>query len=235
MTRWFALLVVVAGCDRVLGLDDVNAPGKGGDAGSNTGPDAPLACTPRLDTLHDDFSGAIACAPWGASYTHGGATIAQANHAVTITGNAGGTSYAGCDSSTGTPLEAEGIFVEVSQHFTGMYGYTVFSLDLTQSSVVQLDIDAGGTIQLENHDGSTTYGTPATYDEVAMRFLRIRPNVEKTALVGEVSPDAIRWTAIADTGTGVAVPATVGITLIAGNDDNGDGSTGQFSHLNVCP
>jgi hypothetical protein len=215
----------------VLGLSDVNPPGKNVDGGA---PDATPACAPRLDTLRDDFGASSPCMPWGSSYDNAGATISESNHALTIVGNASFPSFAGCDSMSSTALQPEGIFVAVDKHFQDQFGYTVLGLNLAPGAV-QMDVYGSNTVQLENRDGSVIYGTPATYDPTAMRFLRIRPDAAMTSFVGEVSPDAAHWTAIADTGNMVPVPTTVTLTLVAGNDSTGDGSTAQFSHLNECP
>jgi hypothetical protein len=214
--RRLGWLVLLAGCDHLLQLEDIKPP---------------PPCSANPNVIADRFDETTACKPWASVFTSGNATLVEAGQHVTISVDPAASSQAGCSGDAPSPLDAMGTFISVDQAVTGASAYTSLALvdvqDLNSAITIAM---TGGVLALQNFDGSQHFGPGVAYIADSMRFWRIR--MEGSDAVGEFSPDAVHWTTLASTAGMASVPDRVYVSFGAGGPGVG---TAVFSHLNVCP
>ena len=226
-----ALLGVVA-CDSVLGLRTTQLAD--GPPPPDAPPDGP-PCVANPAVPSDPFVATTPCSGWGTTFSKANAMLAEGSDALAITIDPSAPSFAGCDSAGSVPFDAGGVFVAIDRALTTPSGYVNLSMHLANNGPgFQIGLDTGGSrVALQTSDGATTFPPDAVWNPTAMRFLRMRVDATTHEIVGETSPDAIRWHELARAAGPPPAPLT--LTLIAGDDSTEGAGSAAFSHLNDCP
>jgi len=223
-----ALLILLAGCDGVFGLDTV--PARAADASViDVAPDAAVCVDGAADVERFDDPSATPC-PWG-FFDHGGFDYSIANGELSLTpmpSFAG--AQAGCGSFGAVAFDSFGQFIELAA-IGGGYSYLFFRITWPDGSVSWLQQNGTGIDY--RGPGGTNLGT-VTFDATATRFLRFRPDTD--GVVAEYSADARTWTLIGLDPT--PPPATVKPEFEYGTPGPGgepNPTTAVIAGLNACP
>ena len=226
-----ALLLLLAGCDGVFGLDGV--PARPVDAAivdsPDAAPDAAVCIDGAADVERFDDPMATPC-PWG-FFDHGGFDYTIANGELSLTPMA---SYpgaqAGCGSFGAVAFGSFGEFIELAQ-LGGGYSYLFFRIQWPDHTFSWLQ-QSGSAIEYRGPNDMILGSV--VFDPVATRFLRMRPDGQ--SVVAEYSADARTWSVLGVDPT--PPPATVTPEFEYGTPGpNGEPNptTAVIAGINACP
>lgn len=187
--HWLALVVALAGCDRVFGIDPI------------TPIDAPPCTMPEIT---DDFSDmSLPCGTWGTLQTDGHAAwLVRQNHQLIVTPEDGVLGFASCNSKSSMPFGPSGVFVELSE-VVGAQGFGIFQMltynsftDTTHNANTQFTAESA-FIALRDQDscgpsGCTDFQDGA-YVASQMHWLRMIPTNGGATITAQVSADGFAW------------------------------------------
>jgi hypothetical protein len=232
--RWLAALVVVAGCDRFLNLDEVKYVPP--DA-----PPPPCAMPPVSDTFEDP---SMICGSWGLvdDTLH---WLSRSGGSLVITPAANTEGYAACEAKAAFAFDDNGLFVHVSQPGSDQsygileaYTYTnagdpMFSADTTLAF-------SDGQISLYDQTACTPTACPdfghAPYVLGKMNWFRIHPTDRGATIVGEFSDAGLVWTQFARRPLVGAVAAYVQPAVAGGAGSSATTPVPvAFDSFDVCP
>jgi hypothetical protein len=166
------------------------------------------------------------CQGWGRQF--GNAIVEQRGGAVFITPNASGDNSGGCESIRSIPFVNGGIFIEVPGVMAAGHGFVLFSARGIASP----------TIRFEDNQLSLTWidGTVASrsYDPVAMRWWRLRPEHGGARVIGEYAADGYHWTQLGAVPDAPEPAINIEFEAGSGRVDASPG-TAQLAHLDLCP
>jgi hypothetical protein len=221
-----ALVLSASGCDYLFQIDKVSLARDGRNAGDDAhieGP-PPGMCT---DTAVDDsFADPTPCT-WGTKF--GGQYVTSGGGRLVVSPPSDAYS-GGCDAPIGSFVDG-GIVAEITKviggspyAFTGIQAFGSFDTSLQVNN---------GELKFEDPSASNVW-EHMPYDPVAMRWLRLRPDRTRDAIVGEYSSDGKAWEVLGYVAT--TVPATVKPTLIGGVAQGASSFNGvaEFSRFIVC-
>ena len=146
----------------------------------------------KLETLFDNFNDNTINTTLWTTYTNGGAgSVTETNQRLEIVSPDSGDQTTGMYANLNYRFEDTYIKLEVVDYTVETDQWFIFGVfNGTAAEDLKLRINENG--ELEARVGSTTVGTNATWDPVAMRFLRIRETSGTT--YWEYSADGINWT-----------------------------------------
>jgi hypothetical protein len=229
--RWVVAAVALAGCERVLQLDDLHPP-----------PDAP-PCT--MPDVYDDFMpSTMTCGDWGQVYGNA-AWISRDGSSLAVTPVAGIVDGVVCASTSAFRFGVDGVFVEISEvEMNGGYGvftantFTSFT-DQKYNASSQFSFEADGVGFADGDScnaGNCNFYAMGPYVASDMRWLRMLPTNGGATITAQVSSDGKTWT---DYGhrdlTPPALASFVTISLGGGTfDTRGPVARTVFEHFDIC-
>lgn len=229
--RLLIALVVLAGCESLLGLDTVTArdgghsdglamEGPRSDAAADAAADAATCTMPT--SFSDDFMAQSPCAPWGM----GSGNVMEAAGALTAHVAGVTVGLSGC---VGDNVDfSQGIFVKVTP---SMELYTNTDLAIRVFSNYGVTIrKVNNQLQVLNVSGGVL--VDPTYDPTTMVWWRLLP--KSNGIEASYSADARTWTELTML-FGPNSSGTVTLTVGAACDNCNTSSDAIFQHLNVCP
>ncbi len=218
------LLLALAGCDQLLGIDPRPDAGsmEARDAGNDL--DAPPRCKLVVD---DNFGGDSVC-PWG-GVTTAGATVTADSGELVITPAANGSSYGACWQATPQPFGPDGATLEVSTAIRNPSAYVVL--------FARAELDAALIAMYANQIALFREMPRAPHGVVARPpgkfWLRLRPDPAGAGIVGEFSEDGTMFTSI-----GVVpgeIPTHVRMEIGAGANEGVDVTgNARFDRVQFC-
>jgi hypothetical protein len=218
-------LVLLAGCDGVLGLIDIKPPPDAvPDSTIDASPDAPPCVSPAIV---DPFNPGPACTGWGNSFSIGGSVSADGALELTLGANA--LSYSGCQSNNPTPFGVDGVFAEVASTPIAAHEITLLTIywpDTTYTSIAQQN----GMLSVLRVQ---TRLTTQPFDATAMRWWRLRP-VDATHVAAEYSKEGMFWHPL---GGDVVTDSSMGKIEVRFKNDQAEPSpnAAAIAGLNTCP
>jgi hypothetical protein len=221
-------LLVLASCDRVLGLATVRA------IPDAPPPDAPPDAPPcTMPLLHDSFDTAPPCNSWGRALTGGNGSITVANGQLVIQPAPNTIDSQGFCDSTGAAIDfTNGLFVQVTT-LPGGDEYMYVRLNWPDPTMSAQYISWNPT-SIEFSHGSQKVDVP--FDPQATTWVRIRPLGDGTGSAVETSGDGLSWTMFAF--DPMPPPATLASLEMIGGvfvDNDPNPLPILFDGLNVCP
>jgi hypothetical protein len=211
------------------GSDPVDAPADGSIDGPPIDGSQPAMCT-SSGTM-DTFQSNTPCNPWASFDSTNGAQTTQSGGKLRIAAPTVGTasSHGGCFALALSTFGPEGVFIAVESALTGSSSYTALTAYTAAGQAASIAV-LGGVLLV------SAPGSPAVAQKVyvpaQMKWWRLRPVAG--GVIGEVSPDALTWTAV---GTVPGVPPTqIKIDISAGtNAVEAAAGIAIFDNLSTCP
>lgn len=183
-----------------------------------------------MPLLLDDFTGTVACSPWGTvTKTPGTGSASEGGGQLVF--DIADTVSMQCTTSNDIAVPYGGLIVRIAQRPAG-----------TNSSMTLESAKLG--VQLYSYAGLLNFAPPGSgpvpvkvaYSDATMTYWRLVPIAGTTQVAAAYSADGVTWTELPGRiDTGVAPPATVDVQIKA--HALGTGSTVQaiFSYLIACP
>jgi hypothetical protein len=229
-------VLVLAGCNSILGLGDVRARQQDAKQFLDAPPPSCTMPTSSLDAFDDDVD--PPCSTWGFVH-HEMCTTTVMNSELVMTSDPLVTSEAtrcGCGALSAIAFEPNiGTFLQMFAPPAGPLEYLLFYAHWEGGPSSSLIAWGGGMLHFQRD--STELGMIA-YDP-STPWWRIRPTDDRGAIAAEVSADAIHWTEFAR--DPVAAPAEIRVELvtgtfpIGGNPGEDMPSTVRVEGIDVCP
>lgn len=194
---------------------------------ADSGPDGPHPLSEcGGSTVFQSTLDAMGCDAFGAT-EYGGGTASNINGhlKIAMTADTGDT---GCREGTKFELDAPGVFVEVAvpvaepmlHKFTWLITQDGIRMDVNNNQLVFED--AGSLFAME------------TYDPVAMRWWRMRPDRTDNRVIAEYSADGRAWTLLGKSDH--FVPSTYLINFrVQGRNGQAARPFVELDNLNICP
>ena len=227
---------MLAGCGRF----NFDPTGGADDAGGNDGGnpdamiDAPMSTTACVDPGNGDTfaTAGTPCQPWG-TLNNDRVTVTQSGGAITMTPPPNVQGPAAACTHTAIPFSA-GVMLEVSSVLNNVAGsQTFFTIrDVAGAQNSFTIFEGAGSGMLRPSDTAMPAQVGPSYDPVAHRFWRMRPNAGK--VVFEASPDASTWSTLAVSTLPVPVTVTVSFGALEVPQIANPG-TARFESINTCP
>jgi hypothetical protein len=234
---WLPVLVV-AGCDRLLGLASVQRlPDAEPTPDVPDGPTLRDAIDASLQTcaqpvLVDDFTMTDPCKPWGAFSFAGSGSASASEGSGTLEFDVQDNTYASCDASPRIATPYGGLEVRVTQTPGG-----------AMSSVSLISTALGATIYV--YAGTLTLALPGSgqpavasmqYDSTQMQFWRLVPDVANSAIAGDYSADGLTWMRLGEVPRPTnPLPNTIDVSLQAHAESSAGTQRVKFGYLLACP
>jgi hypothetical protein len=222
-----AWALCTGGCDYLFQIDKVSLAHDAQDARDDGLADGPPPGMCTATAVDDSFTDTTPCT-WGTTF--GGTYVTSGGGRLVISPPSDAYS-GGCDAPIGAFADG-GIVAEITKviggsayAFTGIQAFGTFD--------VSIQVNAG-ELKFEDPDASNVWAH-VTYDPIAMRWVRLRPDHARNAIAGEYSSDGKTWTLLAYVSP-PTIPATVKPTLIGGVAQGASSFTGvaEFSRFIVC-
>lgn len=183
-------------------------------------------CKPAA--IQDAFAAEPACGGFGHVFGNGNTDIIGGH--LVIDPNPDFTS--GCDSDSEMPFADDGMWIEVGAVMPD-HG----SVGLNAQAVAP---DPNYSPALSEQDGKLTLfvapaGTieaSATYDPIAMRWWRLRPDRVADVTIAETAPDGIHWSVLGMTDIS---PPTIVRPQISAARDGANPAAAEIDGLDICP
>jgi hypothetical protein len=235
MRRWgvrsvVALLVTLAGCDAVFGLERHGELSDASDA--SVDPDAPgiplvISCSNGAPFFDDELTDAVPCKPWGNAFADTGTSVEQTMGQIRIRTSAHAAGKgAGCTGAgSSRALTSGGLIAVVSSVLTSDGAYTSINYGDNTLQVVNNEISFG------DRSGASRYGSTA-YNPATMRAWRIY--AQSGRVFGAYSADGKTWFAVGDH---AGSPPNDIVALFGGDsiDNAFPSGVGVYERIVLCP
>ena len=208
-------LAIALGCVGCLSLPERPGPEDGCRDGQEI--HSTFVMSPTLDDI---------CLPWGNGY--GNTTASDEGSRLRLIPRDDMSNSGGCRAMGASNFDDRGVFIEVPTIEPAASGKTAMLLD--DGSV--LIIARIGKLFFLSESGGDIYAE-TSYDPVAMRWWRMRPDRDANVAVADYSPNGFDWTELGRSDD--PPPQTYDLKLEVGVDDvEPTPGFGEFDNLNTC-
>jgi hypothetical protein len=240
--RWVALVVVLAGCDRLLNLDMIQDAARG-DAPVLDTRDGPIVLCPPPD-VSDNFEDATpVCGTWGTADNVPG-WLSRASGRLVVAPTPGVAAFVGCTENARITLGSNGVFAHVvavgSDNSYGILEIKTYGnvLDSTPNADTTFAFSSTA-ISLYDQDTCPSCQNIASAGYVVgeMDWFALVPVKGGTVISAQYSHDGLMWHELGQRPLPAANTAMLGAVTVGGGASamSTAPTSTQFESFDVCP